>query len=97
MAALKIEEKITKEVKLVLSDEEKDTLASARNILKELWADDIPGPGAQGTHIVTVNPSFDKDHPSDYNGMIDAYDAAELIYTVLTKAGFYEEDMCDED
>lgn len=97
MAALKIETKHIEEVKIVLSDEEKDTLANARNILKELWADDIPGPSAQGTYLVTVNPSYDKDNPNDYNGLIDAYDAAELIYTVLSKAGFYDEDMCDED
>lgn len=97
MAELKVETKITEEVKFVLSDEEKDTLAEARRILKELWADDIPGPGAQGTHVVTTNPSYDKDHPENYNGMIDAYDAAELVEFILNKVGFYDEENNDED
>ena len=97
MAELKIETKITEEVKFVLSDEEKDTLAGAKRILKELWADDIPGPGAQGTHVVMANPSYDKDNPENYNGKIDAYDAAEMIDFILNSVGFYDEDMCDED
>lgn len=99
MAELKIETKITEEVKFVLSDEEKDTLAGARVILKELWADDIPDPGAQGTHVVTTNPSYDDTHPEEYNGKIDAYDAAALIEFILNKVGYYDEleDLCDED
>lgn len=90
MAELKVETKITEEVKFVLSDEEKDTLAEARRILKELWADDIPGPGAQGKYVVTTNPSYDKDHPEIYNGMIDAYDAAEVIEHILDTVGYWD-------
>lgn len=97
MAELKIETKIIEKAKFVLSDEEKDTLAGARKILKELWKDDIPEPGAQGKFVVTTNPSFDSDHPEKYNGKIDAYDAAEVIYFILNSVGFYDEDLCDED
>lgn len=88
-----------KGVTIVLNDEERATLRKAFHILHDLWsADTVENDGAQGKYTSVKNPSYNDNNPSEYNGKIDAYDAAEVIEHILdTVNGWDEEDIGDED
>lgn len=82
---------VRKDVEIVLTEEEKLILIDARRILKELWSDDVvEDDTAQGTITATKNPSFNDRCPSEYNGKIDAYDAAEVIEHIIDMVGAWD-------